>query len=293
MQYPKGKELKISMGEYLYKDHIYFAYSIGTENGTSGSPIILYDNMRIVGIHKGTKGNNKNKINIGISFNYIMNKINFIKCIYNIKDIKEDIKLINNKILKDNVDIVFNKYEINEEIENKMKININGKISSILFKTKFNKIGNHAIYFISKEPIKNLSFLFYECSSLKEINLSSFNTNNVTNMSHMFNGCSSLKEINLSSFNTNNVIDMSGMFNECSSLKEINLSSFNTNNVTNMSCMFSGCSSLKEINLSSFNTNNVTEMFSMFTDLPLFCNIIAKDPKLLKKIEERNKCNIF
>ena len=32
----------------------------------------------------------------------------------------------------------------------------------------------------------------------------------------MFFGCLSLKEINLSNFNTNNVTDMSGMFSGCS-----------------------------------------------------------------------------
>ena len=55
-----------------------------------------------------------------------------------------------------------------------------------------------------------------KCSSLKELNLSNFNTNNVTNMIGMFSGCSSLKELNLSNFNTNNVTDMEGMFYECS-----------------------------------------------------------------------------
>jgi len=44
----------------------------------------------------------------------------------------------------------------------------------------------------------------------------------------MFNGCSSLKDINLSNFNTQNVINMNAMFERCSSLKEINLSNFNT-----------------------------------------------------------------
>ena len=58
----------------------------------------------------------------------------------------------------------------------------------------------------------------------------------------MFCGCSSLKELNLSNFNTNNVTNMFVMFLDCSSLKELNLSNFNTNNVTNMSGMFSGCS---------------------------------------------------
>ena len=50
-----------------------------------------------------------------------------------------------------------------------------------------------------------MSFMFYECLLLEDINLSIFNTNNVTNMRFMFYGCLSLKELNLSNFNTNNV----------------------------------------------------------------------------------------
>ena len=70
----------------------------------------------------------------------------------------------------------------------------------------------------------------------------------------MFYGCSSLKELNLNNFNTNNVTDMSDMFCGCSSLKELNLNNFNTNNVTNMWYMFGGC--LDELKLkikSQFN----------------------------------------
>ena len=35
-----------------------------------------------------------------------------------------------------------------------------------------------------------MSFMFEGCSSLKELNLNNFNTNNVTDMSYMFAGCS-------------------------------------------------------------------------------------------------------
>ena len=42
-----------------------------------------------------------------------------------------------------------------------------------------------------------MSFMFYGCSLLKELNFNNFNTNNVTNMYNMFYKCSSLKEINL------------------------------------------------------------------------------------------------
>ena len=34
-----------------------------------------------------------------------------------------------------------------------------------------------------------MSYMFYGCSSLKDLNLNHFNTNNITNMSCMFNGC--------------------------------------------------------------------------------------------------------
>ena len=56
-----------------------------------------------------------------------------------------------------------------------------------------------------------MRYMFAFCFSLKELNLSNFNTNNVTNMYGMFWGCSSLKELNISNFNTNNVTDMGSM----------------------------------------------------------------------------------
>ena len=39
--------------------------------------------------------------------------------------------------------------------------------------------------------------MFHGCSSLTNINLSNFNTQNVTNMSWMFYGCSSLTKKNV------------------------------------------------------------------------------------------------
>ena len=48
-----------------------------------------------------------------------------------------------------------------------------------------------------------MRYILYECSSLKELNLSKLKTNKVTNMGSMFCLCSSLKELNLSNLNTN------------------------------------------------------------------------------------------
>ena len=46
--------------------------------------------------------------------------------------------------------------------------------------------------------------MFCNCSSLTELNLSNFKTNNVKDMSCLFSGSSKLKELNLSSFDTTN-----------------------------------------------------------------------------------------
>ena len=64
-----------------------------------------------------------------------------------------------------------------------------------------------------------MSGMFYNCSSLSSLpDISKWNTNNVENMSWMFCDCSSLKELNLNNFNTNNVTYMSKMFTGCGGL---------------------------------------------------------------------------
>jgi len=61
-------------------------------------------------------------------------------------------------------------------------------------------------------------------------------------MSEMFSRCSSLKQLDLSNFNTNKVTDMREMFYECKSLEELNIYNFNFDNVKDMRRMFLGCS---------------------------------------------------
>ena len=63
--------------------------------------------------------------------------------------------------------------------------------------------------------------------------------NNVTNMSEMFYNCTSLISLDLSSFNTSLVNDMSHMFRNFTSLISLpDISKWNTSNVHNMSLMF-------------------------------------------------------
>jgi len=116
--------------------------------------------------------------------------------------------------------------------------------------------------------ITNMSYMFYNCSSLLSLpDISKWKTNNVTDMNSMFYNCSSLLSLpKISKWNTNNVTDMNSMFYNCSSLTLLpNISIWNTNNVTDMSSMFYNCSSLLSLpDISIWNANNVTDMSSMF-----------------------------
>lgn len=114
--------------------------------------------------------------------------------------------------------------------------------------------------------VAGMSSMFEGCSSLASLDLSSFDTSKVTSMYCMFQGCSSLSSLDLSSFDTSKVAQMRGMFSGCSSLVSLDLSSFDTSKVTNMSFMFEGCLRLETLNLSSFNAGNVVDMSFMFED---------------------------
>jgi len=83
-------------------------------------------------------------------------------------------------------------------------------------------------------------------------------------MSNMFNNAHNLTNLDISSFNTSNVTDMTNMFVSTRSLTSLDLSNFNTSNVTNMSSMFWGMQTLTSLDLSSFDTRNVLFMGSMF-----------------------------
>ena len=119
----------------------------------------------------------------------------------------------------------------------------------------------------------NMSYMFYDCSNLTSLDLSNFNTSNITDMGDMFSGCTGLTSLYLSNFDTSSVTDMSYMFSNCKALTSLGLSSFDTSNVTSMMSMFFNCSSLTNLDLSNFNTSKVTSMYSMFSNCSSLTNL--------------------
>ena len=156
----------------------------------------------------------------------------------------------------------------NEEGIKDCEIYINDiKIDFIYYYTFKNK-GKYIIKYRFKKLLNSTNYMFCNCKSLSSIDLSNFNTQNVTNMQSMFSYCKSLSSLDLSNFNTQNVTNMEFMFYHCNSLSSLDLSNFNTQNVTNMEFMFYHCNSLSSLDLSNFNTQNIPNMQYMF----YYCN---------------------
>ena len=113
--------------------------------------------------------------------------------------------------------------------------------------------------------------------ALTSLDVSSFDTSNVTNMNGMFGGCYALTTLDLSSFNTSSVKNMGYMFQVCKALTSVDVSSFDTSNVTKMDSMFSGCVALEVLDLGSFDMSNVRDAKYMFQGCNNLRTIYASD----------------
>lgn len=117
---------------------------------------------------------------------------------------------------------------------------------------------------IDTSKLIDMSFMFYNCSGLTSLDVSSFNTSNILSMAGTFCGCSGLATLNVSNFDTSKVTMTASMFAFCSSLTSLDVSNFNTSNVIYMDGTFYGCNGLTTLDLSKWDTSNVTGMNQMF-----------------------------
>ena len=86
----------------------------------------------------------------------------------------------------------------------------------------------------------------------------SLNTSEVTDLSNMFSGCSSLKNVDLSGFDTRNVTNMNYMFAGCRALTTIYVGDgWNTSKVSYNDNMFAGCKSLVGSQGTAFDESHV------------------------------------
>ena len=92
--------------------------------------------------------------------NYSANQNNQIsfRCTYKVEDINKNIRLVNDRL----------NYMENQEISTKIRILNNNKKENLIFLKRFDNPGIHIIDYTIEGTIYNMSFLFSECSSLKQ-----------------------------------------------------------------------------------------------------------------------------
>lgn len=110
--------------------------------------------------------------------------------------------------------------------------------------------------------VTSLYGMFNGTSNLRTLNVGNFDTGKVNSMDYLFYG-SGIVELDLSGWNTSNVTSMIQMFYNCRNLDSVNVTSFDTTKVTSMYEMFSGAA-LTKLDLSSFKIEKIetTKMFS-------------------------------
>ena len=273
LHYPNSLMTSVSFGYGILPSNnnkYDIEHKCNTSIGSSGGPILNLSTNKVIGIHKGYVS--KKGFNIGTFLKYPLNSLkNEIRMKIKISknDINKKIYIFNrnNSILYIDDKIIESENYFIPEKEGIFSIRLILKNlindCSEMFEYRKHLINIDLSSFNTKN-VTNMKRMFANCENLESIDLSSLDTKNVTNMEEMFISCSKLENIDLSSFDTKNVTDMEGMFGSCSKLKNIDLSSFDTKNVTNMRFMFRFCMNLESIDLSSFDTKKVITMREMF-----------------------------
>lgn len=155
-------------------------------------------------------------------------------------------------------------------------VNIEDEESDYEIKLWLDSTDKTAYYYAETEKVylnEDSSSMFYYMLDLTSLNLSNFDTSNVTNMAYMFSNMSSLASLDLSNFDTPKVTDVHNMFSYIPNLTNLDLSRFDTSKVINMSAMFSNMLELTNLNLSNLNTSQVTNMSNMFSYMPNLINL--------------------
>ena len=148
----------------------------------------------------------------------------------------------------------------------------------------YNGDGTYTVTITSDEDFSNVSFennsnllaveylkvtnkvtstagMFYNCDSVISLNLSDFDTSNVTEMWEMFCYCCSLETIiGIENWNTGKVNDLTYTFMCCCcGLESLNLSGWDTSNVVLLDETFSDCTYLEELNISNWDLSKADQ----------------------------------
>ena len=305
LHYPVAKNVQVTYGStYELIGNNIFHY-INLENLSCGSPILLLDNFKVIGINKSE---NYFSFNLATFIQYPIEKfnnnnteeLNELTIRYKVKEYIYKLKLFDNYFVTNNEknckllisgkckDLTeYYKYTFNELInddtleikliETKKIINMCQMFSNCQY---LDSVPDFSEW--NMENINDISNIFFNCSLLRELpDISKWNTTHITNMGYVFHGCKSLKTLpDISKWNLDTVTDISNIFNDCSSLNALpDISKWNINNIYDISSIFSNCSSLISLpDISKWNTEKIIDMSNIFYN----CSTLSILPDISK-----------
>lgn len=165
--------------------------------------------------------------------------------------------------------------EINENIDN-VNMGVNKlKVSSF-------KVTNYCInedgrwegetligVLIDTNILNDLSKTFKNCSLLKNIDVSTWNTENITNTDSLFYGCTLLnsgEKLDLKNlFAKHKCTQFVSMFEFCN-FTTIDISNWDMSNISNLAGLFATCKNLKEMDFSIFTFPDIVNSYAIFRD---------------------------
>ena len=125
--------------------------------------------------------------------------------------------------------------------------------------------GEHTVTYYAKATMTACNDIWVGCGCMTSIDVSKWNTAQITTIRSAFHTCSSLTSIvGLDKWNTSNITDMGYLFYECLSLNSIDLSFWDLSNVLDMRNMFNTAISLTSLYVNSPLNSGVhtSNMFS-------------------------------
>ena len=119
---------------------------------------------------------------------------------------------------------IIEKILINKKSKFKIKVESKDQLLSIIEERYNDNKSFIDLTDLDISELDNLSDVFYELYSMEVVDISGWDTSNVTTMAYMFCHCQKLKKIiGIENLDVSNVEDTHGMFDMCINLVELDL----------------------------------------------------------------------
>lgn len=140
--------------------------------------------------------------------------------------------------------------------------------------------------------VTTVSYLFGNCYSIKDVDLSSWNITKITSLTYMCQNCRGLIHADFHGWNTSLVVDARNCFDSCWNLKRINIDGWDLSNATNVSAFYKACRSLESSDiLNRIDFTKVTTLASVCNECYALKEVIIGDCDVTNSITSIN--NMF